>query len=64
MPKVGSLEWVVFGKIVDSLQVTNQEWYARRGYRLAKTVQNYYQVPDKRGNIWDTKTVFMRKDIA
>ncbi|KAJ5610693.1 Acyl-CoA N-acyltransferase [Penicillium lagena] len=45
-------------------KVTNQEWYARRGYRLAKTVQNYYQVPDKTGKIWDTKTVFMRKDIA
>ncbi|KAJ5236744.1 hypothetical protein N7489_006835 [Penicillium chrysogenum] len=43
---------------------TNEEWYARRGYRLIKTVQNYYHVGDKNGKVWDTKTVFMRKDIA
>ncbi|CAP94240.1 hypothetical protein EN45_019160 [Penicillium chrysogenum] len=43
---------------------TNEEWYARRGYQLIKTVQNYYHVEDKNGKVWDTKTVFMRKDIA
>ncbi|OQE15610.1 hypothetical protein PENFLA_c031G10055 [Penicillium flavigenum] len=43
---------------------TNEEWYARRGYQLIKTVQNYYHVADKNGKVWDTKTVFMRKDIA
>lgn len=46
------------------LQFTNEEWYSRRGYRLIKTVQNYYEVADKYGKIWDIKTVFMRKDIA
>ncbi|KAJ5294150.1 hypothetical protein N7508_008971 [Penicillium antarcticum] len=43
---------------------TNEDWYSRRGYRLIKTVQNYYRVEDKNGKVWDTKTVFMRKDIA
>ncbi|KAJ5188725.1 hypothetical protein N7491_005045 [Penicillium cf. griseofulvum] len=45
-------------------KTTNEEWYARRGYQLIKTVQNYYRVPDKNGKVWDTKTVFMRKDIG
>ena len=47
-----------------SLQATNEEWYARRGYQVIKTVQDYYRVSDKNGKVWDTKTVFMRKDIA
>ncbi|KAJ5748821.1 uncharacterized protein N7511_010517 [Penicillium nucicola] len=45
-------------------KTTNEEWYSRRGYRLVKTVQNFYRVADKNGKIWDIKTVFMRKDIA
>ncbi|KAJ5997336.1 hypothetical protein N7522_008996 [Penicillium canescens] len=45
-------------------KTTNEEWYSRRGYRLIKTMQNYYRVADKNGKVWDTKTVFMRKDIA
>ncbi|KAJ5097645.1 hypothetical protein N7456_008366 [Penicillium angulare] len=45
-------------------KVANEVWYARRGYRLIKTVQNYYNIIDKNGKYWDTKTVFMRKDIS
>ncbi|KAJ5291054.1 hypothetical protein N7478_000305 [Penicillium angulare] len=45
-------------------KVANEVWYARRGYRLIKTVQNYYNIADKNGKYWDTKTVFMRKDIS
>ncbi|KAJ5551091.1 hypothetical protein N7535_000967 [Penicillium sp. DV-2018c] len=45
-------------------KTTNQEWYARRGYRLIKTVSGYYDTPDQDGKVWDLKTVFMRKDIA
>jgi hypothetical protein len=43
--------------------LSHKEWYARRGYRLIKTVQNYYHVGDKNGKVWDTKTVFMRKEF-
>ncbi|KAJ5499704.1 hypothetical protein N7453_008755 [Penicillium expansum] len=52
---------VTYGGIPKTI---NQEWYARRGYRLIKTAQDYYQDPDKNGKVWDTRTVFMRKDIA
>ncbi|KAJ5694938.1 hypothetical protein N7455_002159 [Penicillium solitum] len=45
-------------------KTTNQEWYDRRGYRLIKTVKDYYRDPDRNGKVWDTRTVFMRKDIA
>ncbi|KAF7560396.1 hypothetical protein G7046_g3738 [Stylonectria norvegica] len=44
-------------------KLSNQEWYARRGYRLIAVVQNYYRNPDNTGVIWDLKTVFMRKDL-
>ncbi|KAJ5719844.1 hypothetical protein N7493_006722 [Penicillium malachiteum] len=44
-------------------KVPNEVWYGRRGYRLIKTVLNFYNIHDKNGKIWDTKTVFMRKDI-
>ncbi|KAJ5960483.1 uncharacterized protein N7479_007633 [Penicillium vulpinum] len=65
VPKVSLIiQFDVLGQTPYRLQTTNEEWYARRGYRLIKTVQNYYQVLDKNGKIWDTKTVFMRKDIA
>ncbi|KAJ5130545.1 uncharacterized protein N7515_006584 [Penicillium bovifimosum] len=45
-------------------KMTNQEWYARRGYRLIKTVPGYYDVLDSKGEVWHIRTVFMRKDIA
>ncbi|KAJ5616240.1 hypothetical protein N7537_001354 [Penicillium hordei] len=45
-------------------KTTNEEWYDRRGYRLIKTVKDYYRDPDRNGKVWDTRTVFMRKDIA
>ncbi|PYH85243.1 hypothetical protein BO82DRAFT_380849 [Aspergillus uvarum CBS 121591] len=44
-------------------KIPNQDWYRSRGYGCLKIVQNYYDVPDKNGKIWDTKTVFMRKDL-
>ncbi|KAJ5467750.1 hypothetical protein N7475_005502 [Penicillium sp. IBT 31633x] len=45
-------------------KITNEEWYARRGYQPIKRVQNYYVIVDKNGKAWNVKTVFMRKDIA
>ncbi|KAJ5183704.1 hypothetical protein N7492_001320 [Penicillium capsulatum] len=48
----------------DPPKITNEEWYARRDYRLVKTVQNYYGVVDKTGKVWDVKTVFMRRDLV
>ncbi|KOC12093.1 hypothetical protein AFLA70_48g004271 [Aspergillus flavus AF70] len=42
---------------------TNQDWYSRRGYRSLKIVQNYYDSKDRNGKVWDTKTIFMRKDL-
>ncbi|GKZ29561.1 hypothetical protein AbraIFM66950_005399 [Aspergillus brasiliensis] len=44
-------------------KVTNQEWYGRLGYRCVKIVQNYYDAKDRNGKVWDTKTIFMRKDL-
>ncbi|RAQ54280.1 hypothetical protein AFGD_005580 [Aspergillus flavus] len=43
---------------------TNQDWYSRRGYRSLKIVQNYYDSKDRNGKVWDTKTIFMRKDLV
>ncbi|PLN76125.1 hypothetical protein BDW42DRAFT_26847 [Aspergillus taichungensis] len=51
---------VTFGRIP---KVTNEEWYSRRGFKLIKTVENYYKVADRNGKVWATRTVFMRKDI-
>ncbi|OJD33314.1 acyl-n-acyltransferase [Diplodia corticola] len=45
-------------------KMSNHEWYRRRGYREIKVVQNFYREPDAEGNIWDIKTVFMRRDIG
>ncbi|KAJ5407923.1 hypothetical protein N7509_001806 [Penicillium cosmopolitanum] len=45
-------------------KVTNQDWYSRRGYQPIDIVQNYYDVRDRHGKRWDTKTIFMRKDIC
>ncbi|CAG8939415.1 unnamed protein product [Penicillium salamii] len=50
-----------FGSVPKS---SNQDWYDRRGYRLIETIQNFYGVADSTGKVWDTKTVFMRKDIV
>ncbi|KAB8220226.1 hypothetical protein BDV33DRAFT_172716 [Aspergillus novoparasiticus] len=44
-------------------KITNQDWYSRRGYRSLKIVQNYYDSKDRNGKVWDTKTIFMRKDL-
>lgn len=47
------------------LQVANEDWYFRRGYRLIKTVQGFYRaIFDTNGKKTETKTVFMRKDFA
>jgi hypothetical protein len=65
VPKVSELLKIeIFDQVTHYMQTTNEEWYSRRGYRLIKTMQNYYRVTDKNGKVWDTKTVFMRKDIA
>ncbi|KAH8429774.1 GNAT family N-acetyltransferase [Aspergillus melleus] len=44
-------------------KLPNQDWYSRRGYRSLKIVQNYYDGKDKNGKRWDTKTIFMRRDL-
>ncbi|KAJ5811868.1 hypothetical protein N7474_008169 [Penicillium riverlandense] len=44
-------------------KITNEAWYARRGYTPIKIVPNYYDVWDGNGNRWDIEIVFMRKDI-
>ncbi|KAJ5392308.1 hypothetical protein N7509_007798 [Penicillium cosmopolitanum] len=44
-------------------KITNESWYARRGYTPIKTVPNYYDVWDGNGNRWDIEIVFMRKNI-
>ncbi|KAE8140461.1 hypothetical protein BDV38DRAFT_18408 [Aspergillus pseudotamarii] len=44
-------------------KITNQDWYSRRGYKSLGIVQNYYDSKDKNGKQWDTKAIFMRKDL-
>ncbi|KAK1992856.1 hypothetical protein LX36DRAFT_752741 [Colletotrichum falcatum] len=43
-----------------------QAWYERRGYKLIRTVNNFYGYPetDPDGNPVVRRTVFLRKDIA
>lgn len=64
IPKVRGVVHFEIAQFTHFLQVTNEEWYARRGYQLIKTIQNHYKPVAKNGSIWDIKTVFMRKDIA
>ncbi|SPO04643.1 uncharacterized protein DNG_07328 [Cephalotrichum gorgonifer] len=45
-------------------KMANEEWYCRRGYRVVKTVQDFYIHTGAAKTDWDIKTVFMRKDIA
>ncbi|KXJ85459.1 hypothetical protein Micbo1qcDRAFT_222093 [Microdochium bolleyi] len=48
-------------------KVTNQEWYARRGYRLIKTVPNHYKkqmMMAMLGPDVESSAVFMRRDVA
>ncbi|KAJ5937661.1 hypothetical protein N7454_004003 [Penicillium verhagenii] len=48
----------------DIEKIVNQDWYSRRGYRGIKIVQNFFDVRDRSGKKWDTKAIFMRKDIS
>ncbi|KAJ5218188.1 uncharacterized protein N7498_000287 [Penicillium cinerascens] len=57
----GEYAKVAFGA---SPKIINQDWYSRRGYRSIKIVENFFDVRDKTGKRWDTKAIFMRKDIA
>ncbi|KAL1647472.1 hypothetical protein SLS58_002802 [Diplodia intermedia] len=59
-----ALDTLFAGKGPQPRKMSNHEWYARRGYREIKVVQNYYQDPDPEGKIWDSETVFMRRDIS
>jgi hypothetical protein len=62
MPKVRFGPWILEAANVSKIQ--SQDWYARRGYHVIRTVQNFYTILDRSGKSWDIKTVFMRKDIA
>lgn len=42
--------------------MTNMEWYTRRGYRLIKTVVNFYEEASDAENL-DVRTVFMKRDL-
>lgn len=59
----GEMEFFL-GDWVNDVQVTNQDWYARRGYRLITTMPDYYHTPDREGNIRGVRAVFMRKDVV
>lgn len=68
-PKVSPrVTWDFSGRLVNNLsnnvQVTNQDWYTRRGYQLIKTVPDYYHTPDRAGKIRGVRAVFMRKDVV
>jgi hypothetical protein len=44
--------------------ISCQDWYARRGYVVFKTVDNAWQEHDLEGKIWPCSAVFMRKDLT
>ncbi|PVH76826.1 hypothetical protein DL98DRAFT_517678 [Cadophora sp. DSE1049] len=43
--------------------LSNQDWYARRGYVVFKTVKEKWSEKDKAGKEWWFAGVFMRKEI-
>lgn len=42
----------------------SQDWYERRGYRLIKTVANFYRPPGRGSGLPDARTVFMKRDLS
>lgn len=45
-------------------KVANQDWYARRGYRLIGEILNHYNDgEDSEGKKWDLRTVLLRRDL-
>lgn len=44
-------------------QLSNQDWYARRGYAVFKTVKKMWKEIDVKGKEWWFSAVFMRKNI-
>ncbi|KAL5319988.1 hypothetical protein ACEPPN_013047 [Leptodophora sp. 'Broadleaf-Isolate-01'] len=47
----------------DPPAISNQDWYARRGYMVFKTVDEMWSERDARGREWWFGAVFMRKEI-
>ncbi|KAH9221774.1 hypothetical protein DL95DRAFT_327136 [Leptodontidium sp. 2 PMI_412] len=47
----------------DPPAISNQDWYARRGYVVFKTVDEMWSERDARGREWWFGAVFMRKEI-
>ncbi len=43
--------------------MANQDWYARRGYRLVATIENFYDEVDLEGKKWNMRAVVMRRDL-
>lgn len=43
--------------------MSNQDWYARRGYVVFKRVEEKWSEKDPMGKEWWFPAVFMRKDI-
>lgn len=65
VPKVRVLDPEISMTTAHTPQNANQAWYARRGYRLIKTIPNHYKnISDKNGHSWETRAVVMRKDIG
>lgn len=63
IPKVSCLALLIMNRVIKPLQVMNQDWYEKMGYRPLKTVKGLYTSPDRNGVVWDLSTIFMRKDI-
>ena len=45
-------------------QLSNQDWYERRGYQVFKRVDAMWGEVDSMGKNWPATAVFMRKDIT
>jgi hypothetical protein len=45
-------------------KVEPEYWYARRGYRVYKTIENCWSEEDATGKVWLWTGIFMRKNIT
>ncbi len=50
--------------LIGWMKLSNEDWYARRGYIVYKTVDQMWNEKDKTGKVWWTPAVFMRKEIS
>jgi hypothetical protein len=44
-------------------QLSNQQWYTRRGYKFLGVIKDFYDDVDRTGKVWKIAAVVMVKDL-